>query len=87
MVFEEKLRIGKKGEISTTKRIRESLGLRSNTYVLATVVKDKLIIRKIPSLSELLEGFHVEIDWEEVEKLSESMQSKITKYDERENSI
>ena len=77
MVIEEKLKIGKKGEIFTTKKIREALGLQPDTYVVASVIEDKLIIRRIPSLKELLENTFAEVDWEEVEKLSESMQKRI----------
>ncbi len=75
-MFEEKLKIGKKGEIFTTKKIRETLGLHPNIYVLASVTRDKLIIRKIPNLDELLNNFYVEVSWEEIEKLSESMQKE-----------
>ena len=75
-MFEEKLKIGKKGEIFTTKKIRETLGLHPNIYVLASVTRDKLIIRKIPNLDELLNNFYAEVSWEEIEKLSESMQKE-----------
>ncbi len=77
MVLEEKLKIGKKGEIFTTKKIREALGLRPDTYVVASVIGDKLIIRRIPTLEELLDNTFAEVEWEEVEKLSESMQKRI----------
>ena len=80
-MFEERLKIGKKGEIFTTKKIREALGLHPDTYVLASVVKDKLIIKRIPSLNELLNNFYAEVYWEEVEKLSESMQKRIIKHE------
>jgi len=75
-MFEEKLKIDKKGEIFTTKKIRETLGLHPNIYVLASVTRDKLIIRKIPNLDELLNNFYAEVSWEEIEKLSESMQKE-----------
>lgn len=80
-MIEEKLKVGKKGEIFTTKRIREALGLKPDTYVLASVVKDKLIIRKIPDLDELLNNFYAEVNWDEVEKLSEKMQRGYEEYD------
>ena len=80
-MMEEKLKVGKKGEIFTTKKIREALGLKPNTYVLANVVKDKLIIRKIPDLDELFNNFYAEVDWDEVEKLSEKMQRRCGEHD------
>jgi len=80
-MIEEKLKIGKKGEIFTTKKIREMLGLKPDTYVLASVTRDKLIIRKIPNLDELLNDFYAEISWDEVEKLSEKIQKGMIEYD------
>jgi len=79
--MEEKLKVGRKGEIFTTKKIREVLGLKPNTYVLASVVKDKLIIRKIPDLDELLNNFYTKVDWDKVEKLSEKMQRRCGEHD------
>jgi bifunctional DNA-binding transcriptional regulator/antitoxin component of YhaV-PrlF toxin-antitoxin module len=76
-MLEEKLKIGKKGEIFTTKKIREALGLYPGTYVSASVVRDKLVVRRIPNLDELLKNFYAEVSWEEVEKLSEAMQKRI----------
>jgi len=70
----EILKVGKKGEIFTTKRIREALKLQPDTYVTASIVGDKLVIRRIPSLEELLSKYYVEVDWREVEELSESIQ-------------
>jgi len=75
-VIADILKVGKKGEIFTTKRIREALGLQPDTYVAASVVGDKLVIRRIPSLEELLSKYYVEIDWREVEELSESIQEE-----------
>jgi len=78
---EEKLKIGKKGEIFTTKKIRKTLGLKPDTYVLASVIGDKLIIRKIPNLDELLNDFYTETSWDEVEKLSEKIQKGMIEHD------
>lgn len=80
-MIEEKLKVGKKGEIFTTKRVREALGLKPGTYVLASVVKDKLIIRKIPDLDELLDNFYAEVSWNEVEELSEKIQRGYGKHE------
>ncbi len=80
-MIEEKLKVGRKGEIYTTKRIRERLGLKPDTYVLASVVGDKLVIRRIPSLDELLSDFFAEVSWDEVERLSEKLQRGRIEYD------
>ena len=74
-MLREKLKVGKKGEIFTTKRIRELFGLRPNTYVLASVRRDELVIQRIPDLDELLKDLYTEVDWREVEELSEAMQT------------
>ena len=48
------LKIGSKGEIFTPKVIREKLGLKPNQSILMTVHKDKLIIRKLHSIEDIL---------------------------------
>ena len=48
------LKIGSKGEIFTPKEIREKLGLKPNQSILMTVHQDKLIIRKLHSIEEIL---------------------------------
>jgi len=48
------LKIGSKGEIFTPKEIRKKLGLEPNQSILMTVHQDKLIIRKLHSIEELL---------------------------------
>jgi bifunctional DNA-binding transcriptional regulator/antitoxin component of YhaV-PrlF toxin-antitoxin module len=56
-MVEEGLKVGKRGEIFTTRRIREALGLEPGTYVSARVIKDTLVIRGIPKIDELLKDF------------------------------
>ena len=48
------LKIGSKGEIFPPKEIREKLGLKPNQPILMTVHQDKLIIRKLHSIEEIL---------------------------------
>ncbi|MBA7690445.1 hypothetical protein ES703_98971 [subsurface metagenome] len=48
------LKIGSKGEIFIPKEIREKLSLKPNQLILMTVHQDKLIIRKIHSIEEIL---------------------------------
>lgn len=48
------LKIGSKGEIFPPKKIREKLGLTPNQPILMTVHRDKLIIRKLHSIDNIL---------------------------------
>jgi len=48
------LKIGSKGEIFTPKKIRKKLGLEPNQSILMTVHQDKLIIRKLHSIEDIL---------------------------------
>ncbi len=68
------LRVGKKGEIYTTRKVREKLGIRENSFVGAYIVEDKLIIKPILSVEEKIKRHIVEISPEEAEKLSEEAQ-------------
>ncbi len=56
MIISEKiiLKIGSKGEIFPPKKIREKLGLTPNQPILMTVHRDKLIIRKLHSIDNIL---------------------------------
>ncbi|MBD3353148.1 MAG: hypothetical protein GF364_16825 [Candidatus Lokiarchaeota archaeon] len=48
------LKIGSKGEIFPPKELREKLGLHKDQPILLTLQGDKLIIRKVDSLEEIL---------------------------------
>ena len=48
------LKIGSKGEIFPPKEIREKLGLVPNQTIILTVQQDKLIIRKLYSIEDIL---------------------------------
>jgi len=48
------LKIGSKGEIFPPKKIREKLGLTPNQPILMTIHRDKLIIRKLHSIENIL---------------------------------
>ncbi len=52
---ETKLRVGRKGEIYTTKQLRKALGLREGFWVKAQVQGDRVIIRRAVTAEELLE--------------------------------
>ena len=76
-VIEEKLRVGKKGEIFTTKKIREALNIKPGSYVVGKVMGNKLVIMRIPELSELLDDYFVSVSWDYVESISEGTQRKL----------
>ncbi len=71
------LKTGKKGEIFTTKRIRDALNIKPGSYVVAKVKNNKLVIIGIPELSELLGDYFVSVSWDDVESISEEMQRKL----------
>lgn len=68
------LRVGSKGEIYTVKELREKLGIRPGSRVLARVEEGRLVIRPIPRLKEVLDKPVVELTPEEAERLSEEAQ-------------
>jgi AbrB family looped-hinge helix DNA binding protein len=47
-------RVGSRGELFTTKEIREKLGLKPNTKVVLRVEDGRLVVEPIPSLEQLL---------------------------------
>jgi len=51
---EKVLKIGSKGEIFPPKDIRKKLGLTPNQPILMTLHENKLIIRKLDSIEEIL---------------------------------
>ncbi len=52
--FEQVLKIGSKGEIFPPKNIRKKLGLTHDQPIIMSVHNNKLIIRKLHSLEEIL---------------------------------
>ncbi len=69
------LRVGKKGEIYTTKEVRLLTGIKPSGYVAAKIVGRKLVIEAVPSVEELLERpKKVRLTVEEFERLSEEAQ-------------
>jgi len=68
------LRVGKKGEIYTTKDIREAIGIRPGGRVRALVKGLRLIIEPIPSIEDLIKRDVVEISPDEAERISEELQ-------------
>ena len=73
------LKLGKKGEIYTSKEIRKKMGLKANQKLRATLSEDgkKLVIQALPSLEEILKRRPlVKMTSEEVEKISEREQKR-----------
>ena len=65
------LRIGRRGEIYTTREVRKKIGLVAGEKVIAGVEGDKLVIRPKPSALSLLEKPRVNIKPVTPEELSE----------------
>ena len=70
------LKVGKKGEIYTSKELREKTGIRPGGLVRAVVEGRKLIIESIPSIEDLVKEAVVELTPEEAERLSEEAQEE-----------
>ena len=68
----EELKIGKKGEIYTTKKIREKAGQAPGGKVIATVDKGQLILKPKPTALNLLEKPRVNTKPLSPEELSRS---------------
>ena len=78
-ISEFKLRVGKKGEIYTTAKLRKILNLKPGSTVTARVVGEgKVLIEVTPSIEELLERpKKVKLSIEEIEKLSTEAQKEV----------
>lgn len=71
------LRVGKRGEIYTTKELRELAGIREGGRVRVRVERGRVIIEPLPTLEELVREPVVEVSPEEAERLSEEAQRKV----------
>ncbi len=78
-VSEFKLKVGKKGEIYTTAKLRKILNLKPGSTVIAKVVSEgKVLIEVTPTIEELLKRpKKVKLSVEEVEKLSVEAQEEV----------
>ena len=69
------LKVGSKGEIYTTKEVREKIGIKAGGRVRAIIREGELIIKPLPSIEELVKRPKlVKITPEEAEKISEKVQ-------------
>ncbi len=71
------LRVGKRGEIYTTRELRELAGIREGGRVRARVERGRVIIEPLPTLEELIREPVVEVSPEEAERLSEEAQREV----------
>jgi len=74
VISETILKVGRKGEIYTTKEIREAVGIKPGGIVRATVEGSKLVIEPIPSIEDLIKDKVIELTPDEAEKISEELQ-------------
>ncbi|RLE93044.1 MAG: hypothetical protein DRN04_08480 [Thermoprotei archaeon] len=70
------LKVGKKGEIYTSKEVRRKVGIKEGGKVKAIVEKGRLIIEPIPTIEEVIKKHVIELSPEEAEKLSEEIQKE-----------
>ncbi len=73
---EFKLKVGKKGEIYTTAKLRKILNLKPGSIVIAKVVNEgKILLEVNPTIEDLLKKpKKVKLSFEEIEKLSIEIQ-------------
>ncbi|MBI4257538.1 MAG: hypothetical protein HY619_01155 [Thaumarchaeota archaeon] len=76
MASETILKVGKKGEIFTSKELRAMAKIRKGGQVKAKVVDGKMIIETVPSIEDLLQNPVISIKVEEAEALSEEAQKE-----------
>ena len=68
------LKVGKKGEIFTTKQLREKAKIRAGGKVRAAIKDDKVTIEVLPSIEDLLQSPILLLNAEKAERLSEEAQ-------------
>ncbi len=68
------LKVGKKGEIYTTRMIREKLGIKEGGKVIAYVIGNTLVITPLPSIEEKIKRTVIKLTPTEAEEISEEAQ-------------
>ena len=70
-----RVKVGKRGEIYTTKEIRELAGIKAPGELLLIVRDGEIVIKRPPSLSEVLKKKPLlKMSFEEAERMSEEAQ-------------
>lgn len=70
------LRVGRRGEIYTTRGLRERVGIRPGGLVRAVVEGRKLVIEAVLTIEDAIREPIVKLSPEEAERLSEEMQEE-----------
>lgn len=70
------MRVGRRGEIYTTKGVRERVGIVEGGYVIAFIVGDKLVMKPIVKIEDKIRRYLIELDPNTVEELSEEVQKE-----------
>lgn len=81
MVYSEIVKVGKRGEIYTSSRIRKESGLKPDSYVRITVEKGFLLIRPIRRIEDLIGDYADSLTIEEAEELSIEAQKEAGIYE------
>jgi len=68
------LKVGKRGEIYTSKELRERVGIEEGGRVKAIVKDGELIIKPIPTIERMIRHHVIELSPSEAERLSEEAQ-------------
>ncbi len=74
------LKVGRRGEIYTTKEIRERLGIKKGGKVVAYIVDNMLMIVPLPSIEEKIKCTILKLSPKEVEEISEEIQREVGVY-------
>ena len=74
------LRVGSRGEIYTTKELREKVGIKRNSRVKAIVEDGRLIIEPVPTIEEMIRSRIIELTPSEAEELSVKAQREAGLY-------
>jgi len=70
------LKVGKRGEIYTSKELRLKVGIKEGGIVRAIVEEGRLIIEPIPRIEEVIQRPVVKLSPKEAERLSEEFQKE-----------
>lgn len=74
------LKVGKKGEIYTNKKLRKLVGIKEGGFVKAYVRDGKLVIEPIPSVEDIIKKPLVRLSPEKAEELSIESQKEVGIY-------
>jgi len=76
-MVEALLKVGRRGEIYTTKELREAVGIRPGGWVRAYVEDGKVVVEPAPTIEDLIERSLAKLSPEEAEELSLEVQGEV----------